>query len=155
MSRKNPGPRRAKRLRSDDPREPIVIELMHVAWRVLDETYGSGRETAEKIAERVEMTLEEGAAALFVRDGEMALRRLLPDVARGDIEDCLSQWLGDVYGGPRRERYEQGAAREGITLEQQLAVVMTMTLLAVFDAFGPEMPGLRSPARSGGRPWSK
>jgi hypothetical protein len=39
MSRKNPGPTRAKRLRSDDPRKPIVIELMHVAWRVLDETY--------------------------------------------------------------------------------------------------------------------
>jgi hypothetical protein len=151
MSRKNPGPTRAKRLRSDEPFMPIVIELIYVAGRVFDETFGSGRETAEKIAERVEMTLEKRAAALFVRDGEMALRRLLPDVPRGDIEDCLSKWLGDVYGGPRRERYEQGAAREGITLEQHLAVVMTVTLLAVFDAFGPEMPGLCSPDRSGGR----
>ena len=51
---------------------------MDVAWPVFDETYGSGRETAEMIAERVEMTLEDGAAGLFVRNGEMALRELFP-----------------------------------------------------------------------------
>jgi hypothetical protein len=150
MSRKNPGPTRAKRLRSDEPFMPIVIELIYVAGRVFDETFGSGRETAEKIAERVEMTLEKRAAALFVRDGEMALRRLLPDVPRDEIEDYLSQQLGAVYGDPRRERYDQDAAREGITLEQLLAVVMIVTLHAQFGAFGPEMPGLRSPDQSDG-----
>jgi hypothetical protein len=43
--------------------------------------------------------------------------------------------------GSRHKRYEQDAAREGIALEQLLAVVMIVTLLAQFDAFDPEMPG--------------
>ncbi len=124
---------------------------MDVAWRVFDETYGSGRETAEMIAERVEMTLEDGAAGLFVRNGEMALRELLPDIPRGEIEDCLAQWLGEVYRGPRRKRYEREAAKEGITLEKHLAYDMTLTLLAVFGAFGPGMPGFRSADPVAGR----
>ena len=80
MSRKNPGPSHATRIRSENPRQAVAIGLMHVAWRVFDETFGRGRETAMMVTDQVGMTLEEGAAASFVRNGEMALRELLPDV---------------------------------------------------------------------------
>ena len=114
---------------------------MYVSWLVFDETFGRGRETAEMIADRAGVTLEELAAASFVRSGDGPLRKLLPDVPPEDMEDCLSRWLGEIYGGPARERYEWAAAREGIPLEQLLSRDLTLALLDAFGAFRPRDAG--------------
>jgi hypothetical protein len=150
MPRRSATPGRSRRLRADDRRQAVVVELMYVAWRIFDETYGSGREVTEVIAARLEMTLEGGAASLFVRDGEPLLRELLPGVMLQEIEHCLAQRLREVYGGPGRERHEREAARAGIPLEQHLSLDLTLNLLAAFGAFGPAMSELRSPGRTGG-----
>jgi hypothetical protein len=148
MSRKKTTAKRATGPRIGSRRKQLAFELIYVARRVFDATYGHGRDTAEMVAAQVGMTLEEGAAALFVENGEMALRKLLPDVLRDDIADCLRQWLEEVYCGPDRGRYEQEAAVKGVTLEQHLAGTMIPTLLAVFGAFGPDLVPPEPPDRS-------
>ncbi len=151
MSRKNTVPSHATRIRAENPRQALAIGLMHVAWRVFDETYGRGRETAMMVTDQVGMTLEEGAAASFVRNGDMALRELLPEAFPSDIETWLSLRLREAYGSPHRKRYEREVAQAGLTLEQHLAGDLTVTLLIAFGAFGPGMPGHRSPERTGVR----
>jgi hypothetical protein len=120
-----------------DARQQHFCDLLSAAWRAFEETYGDGRELTEELVEQAGISLEDHAAGLVVRDGEMALRKLLPEVPRDVIEDCLRQWLEEVYCGPDRGRYEQEAALEGDTLEKYFARNMMVKLLVRFGAFGP------------------
>jgi hypothetical protein len=116
-----------------DSRKQPILDLLSAVWQAFDDTYGSRRELAEEFADEAGMTLEEYAAGLVVRHGEMPLRKLLPDIPRDEVEECIRDELEEVFRGPDRERYEQEAALEGVALGDYGA---RHALLKVLGRFG-------------------
>jgi hypothetical protein len=75
----------------------LVHELIDVAFQAIDESFVRSHLLAVVREDHRVVTRGAIAAALFVRNGEMALRKLLPDVDPDKIEDRFRLRLDKVF----------------------------------------------------------
>ena len=141
------------RPRTRDKSQQVIVELIAVARRLLDGTSGRRQQPPEQLVhELIDVALlaldesfvqrhllaEMGeyhtrgaiAASRFIRNGETALRKLLPVADLAKIEECLRLWLDEHYDGPDRKRIPQAAALEDLWQQRDLAVRMVHFVLA-------------------------
>jgi hypothetical protein len=120
----------ATRGRRRESAKKLIHELIDVAFQAIDESFVRSHLLAAARGDHRVVTRGAIAASLFVRNGEMALRKLLPDVDPDKIEDGFRLRLDEVCDGPDRKRNPQAAALEDLWMQRDLAARMVYSVLA-------------------------
>jgi hypothetical protein len=113
--------------RRQQPAEQLVHELIDVALLALDESFVQRHLLAERGEYHSRGAI---AASRFVRNGETALRKLLPGADPARIEQSLRLRLDEIFNGPDRKRIPQAAALEDLWQQRELAARMVHFVLA-------------------------